>query len=282
MLFLGNLLNRCYERLEFLGDAVLDLVITNWLYDIEPCLPPGDLTNWRAFAVCNDTLGAICVRSGLSVFLQHRNESLGEDVARYSERQCGQVRMNNNASPSISSSLSTNAPPKILADILEALIGAIFVHSRGDLVAVRDVIDRLIIQPYLSPNLLSSVISSEVSSITPRWGPELTCTSILNSMQTTLDCPRCLQLRYDINTLECIIQSHGTILTTGAGKNKKESKKQACLQLFGTTSADRQTCYLRLKSICEEAIDDDEEECLIEEAIDDDEQKDECLLYLGS
>ena len=39
------------ERLEFLGDAVLELVVTNYLYTNHPDATEGDMTNWRASLV---------------------------------------------------------------------------------------------------------------------------------------------------------------------------------------------------------------------------------------
>jgi dsRNA-specific ribonuclease len=49
------------ERLEFLGDAVLELVSSRFLYLAYPDLPEGDLTKLRASIVCEPTL-ALCAR----------------------------------------------------------------------------------------------------------------------------------------------------------------------------------------------------------------------------
>ncbi|PLX28364.1 ribonuclease III [Candidatus Parcubacteria bacterium] len=90
------------ERLEFLGDAVLELVVTEYL--IENYLnPEGELTNWRA-ALVNGTMCARVAREmGLEpyLFLSH-GESKDEN---------------------------TKARDYILANALEALIGAIYVDQ---------------------------------------------------------------------------------------------------------------------------------------------------------
>ena len=47
---------KCNERLEFLGDAVLELVSSEYLYIHYPNLPEGELTKLRASLVCEPTL----------------------------------------------------------------------------------------------------------------------------------------------------------------------------------------------------------------------------------
>ncbi|MCX6764147.1 MAG: ribonuclease III [Candidatus Nealsonbacteria bacterium] len=57
------------ERLEFLGDAVLELVVTEYLYQKYPKKSEGELTNWRAALVNADSLAKIAERIGLNNFL---------------------------------------------------------------------------------------------------------------------------------------------------------------------------------------------------------------------
>ncbi|MBU3924727.1 ribonuclease III, partial [Patescibacteria group bacterium] len=56
------------ERLEFLGDAVLELVITDYLYN-NYSNPEGELTNFRAALVNSDMLAKIANQLGLEEFL---------------------------------------------------------------------------------------------------------------------------------------------------------------------------------------------------------------------
>ncbi|HLF04155.1 MAG TPA: ribonuclease III [Dehalococcoidia bacterium] len=58
-----------YERLEFLGDAVLGLVISTELYRRLPHLPEGDLTKRRASLVCGESLAQVARRLSLGEFL---------------------------------------------------------------------------------------------------------------------------------------------------------------------------------------------------------------------
>jgi ribonuclease III len=90
------------ERLEFLGDSVLNCVIANELYKRYPKLPEGDLSRLRAHLVKEPTLGEIAKSLNLGDSLK-----LGEG-----ELKSGGWRR-----------------PSVLADALEALIGAVFIDS---------------------------------------------------------------------------------------------------------------------------------------------------------
>lgn len=91
-----------YERLEFLGDAVLDMSISDMLYQQLRSLPEGDLSRIRANLVRQETLHHIAVELGLPTCLR-----LGEGEARSG----GQKR------------------PSILADAVEAVIGAVYLDG---------------------------------------------------------------------------------------------------------------------------------------------------------
>ena len=91
-----------YERLEFLGDSVLGLAISDLLYSRLGSLPEGDLSRVRANLVKQETLHQLAVGLGLPDLLR-----LGEGEVRSG----GQKR------------------PSILADALEAVIGAVYLDA---------------------------------------------------------------------------------------------------------------------------------------------------------
>jgi ribonuclease-3 len=91
-----------YERLEFLGDSVLGLAISGLLYSRLETLPEGDLSRVRANLVKQETLHQLAVGLGLADLLR-----LGEGEVRSG----GQKR------------------PSILADALEAVIGAVYLDA---------------------------------------------------------------------------------------------------------------------------------------------------------
>jgi ribonuclease-3 len=70
------------ERLEFLGDAVLELVVTEFLYSNYPD-PEGILTNWRSSLVRTESIGAAATKFGFEPLLRlSRGEKHGTERAR--------------------------------------------------------------------------------------------------------------------------------------------------------------------------------------------------------
>ncbi|MBI5458946.1 ribonuclease III [Methanobacterium sp.] len=65
-----NDLNECYERLEFLGDAVLDLVVSEFLYEKDRDLDEGELTRMRANYVCKKALYTYSMDIGLDKYVK--------------------------------------------------------------------------------------------------------------------------------------------------------------------------------------------------------------------
>jgi ribonuclease III len=93
------------ERLEFLGDAVLELVVTEYLYKTYDD-PEGILTNWRAALVRTESIGAAGVRLGLDELMRmSRGEKHGS---------------------------SPRARQQILANAFEAVIGSIYLDKGYD------------------------------------------------------------------------------------------------------------------------------------------------------
>ena len=94
-----------YERIEFLGDAVLELVSSDFLFYEYPDLPEGKLTRLRASLVCEPTL-ALCAKDfSLNDYIRLGN---GE------EKNGGRNR------------------DSIISDVLESVIGAIYLDSGID------------------------------------------------------------------------------------------------------------------------------------------------------
>ena len=91
-----------YERLEFLGDAVLGLLAAEWLYAGHPELPEGELSKRKAQLVSEETLARYAAEIGLGPALKL---GVGE------ERSGGRAKAS------------------LLADSLEALFGAIYLDA---------------------------------------------------------------------------------------------------------------------------------------------------------
>jgi len=60
----------CYQRLEFLGDAVLDLVVSEFLYNMDSNLTEGQLTRIRSNYVCKKALYTYSMELGLDQYIK--------------------------------------------------------------------------------------------------------------------------------------------------------------------------------------------------------------------
>jgi len=137
------------ERLEFLGDAVLELVVTEHLYKTYKN-PEGELTNWRASLVNSKMLAKLAKEAGLETFLFL---SRGE-----------------------SKDANTKARQYILANAYEALIGAIYLD--GGYRAAKKFVETNFLKElpnilenklYLDPKSKFQEISQEKYSTTPTY-----------------------------------------------------------------------------------------------------------------
>jgi ribonuclease-3 len=90
------------ERLEFLGDAVIELVVTENLYNKYPDKPEGDMTNWRAALVNAKMLSGLAEDLGFNDFLF---------LSRGETKELGKARA------------------YILANVFEALLGALYLDT---------------------------------------------------------------------------------------------------------------------------------------------------------
>ena len=70
---------QCYERLEFLGDAVLSIVVSDYIFENCPKLPEGELTKLRASLVCEKSLHKFAkeIDLGKHLFLSHGEKRSG-------------------------------------------------------------------------------------------------------------------------------------------------------------------------------------------------------------
>lgn len=146
------------ERLEYLGDAVLELVVSEHLYQHYPN-PEGDLTNWRASLVNAKSLSEVARGLNLDDYLLM---SRGEAKDKISK-----------------------ARQNIHANAVEAIIGALYLD--GGMAPAKQFIDHHIIirlpdilasQSYIDPKSKFQEVAQDVVGITPsykvlkEWGPD--------------------------------------------------------------------------------------------------------------
>lgn len=147
------------ERLEFLGDAVLELVVTEYLYEHYPDRPEGEMTNWRAALV-----NAIMLAQVTEEFDLNASMLLSRGEAKDAGGRARQY---------------------ILANAIEALIGAIYLDGgyqpckefigRFVLMRLPEVIEKRL---YRDAKSLLQEVAQEHIAVTPtyrvmeEWGPD--------------------------------------------------------------------------------------------------------------
>ncbi len=136
------------ERLEFLGDAVLELVVTDFLYRNYPN-PEGDLTNWRSALVKTESLAEVA-------------EKL--EIAEYFKLSRGEAKGNARSHALIS------------ANAVEAIIGAIYLDQGYDAASVfitKYVVSRLVdilkLGTWMDPKSTFQELAQEQYGLTPNY-----------------------------------------------------------------------------------------------------------------
>jgi ribonuclease-3 len=190
------------ERLEFVGDAVLNCVVAHALYDRFPDIHEGDLSRVRASLVNRDALAEVARRLGMSGAIQ-----LGEGE----QRSGGPDR------------------PSILADALEALYGAVFLDGGFD--AARDVIDRTFGEMLrdVDPTLLGK-------------DPKTRLQEWLQGRRMPVPDYRIAEVSGEAHAqrfvVECSIPALG-IATQGAGSSRRAAEQAAAESAFAAATRER-------------------------------------------
>lgn len=143
-----------YERIEFLGDAVLELVASEYLYGMHEEMPEGQLSRTRAAMVCEPSLAACARDLGLDRYIL---------LGKGEEMTGGRSR------------------DSIVSDVMEALIGAIYLD--GGFGKAKEFIHRFVLEDLEHKALFydaKSLLQVEAQKtgvdvhyvLTGEWGPE--------------------------------------------------------------------------------------------------------------
>jgi endoribonuclease Dicer len=120
-----------YQRLEFLGDAVLDMVCINWLFNKFENRNPQWLTEHKMAMVSNKFLAAVAVVLGFDKFISATTTKLLVDISRYAEQVRSVMKAGGDC---LRRDFWTeiDEPPKALSDLVESYLGAVIVDSEFD------------------------------------------------------------------------------------------------------------------------------------------------------
>ncbi|KAF5317594.1 hypothetical protein D9611_014873 [Ephemerocybe angulata] len=145
-----------YERLEFIGDAILDFMVIRYIYDRDHALSPGGLTLLKSAMVSNSTLAAICVSSGLRDHLLFDSQQLAQSIEEYVTVITEKADEENRAAeaerrPAGQFWLGVE-PPKALSDVIESVIGAVYISDKFSPVGAEAFFDN-VLRPFFDKHI---------------------------------------------------------------------------------------------------------------------------------
>ncbi|TFY62422.1 hypothetical protein EVJ58_g3872 [Rhodofomes roseus] len=152
----GSLETSSYQRLEFMGDALIDVVVMKYMYDKFPKANSGQLSWARSRAVCAPALASVAVkRLGLHRLLLVNNVELSITIGKHVPilEELTDEEIIHNA--------WKQDPPKALSDVLESLLGAVLVDSGYNFERAASVAEVCMggLLSVLSPNLPKDPVS---------------------------------------------------------------------------------------------------------------------------
>ncbi|GAB2276325.1 Belongs to the helicase [Dionaea muscipula] len=214
----------CYQRLEFLGDSVLDVLITQHLYRTHIDIDPGELTDLRSASVNNENFAQVAVRRNLYQHLQHCSGLLLGQVTDYVKMLSGDENSGK--------SLPGRKGPKALGDLVESIAGAVLIDAKLNLEEVWKVFE-----PLLSP-----IVTPENLELPPLRELNELCDSLGYFIKETLINDG------DMVHAELRVQLKDVlIIGEGVDRTKKTAKGQAALHLLKTLQS-RGITYARSAS----------------------------------
>jgi endoribonuclease Dicer len=141
-----------YQRLEFLGDSLLDMAFITYLFYTYPDKDPQWLTEHKTPMVSNKFLGAVCVKLGWHTHIKQNTAILSSQIRDYVAEAQEAEREANGA---VDYWVNISEPPKCLADVIEAYVAAIFVDSGFDFNVVQHFFDAHLKPFFLDMTLLA-------------------------------------------------------------------------------------------------------------------------------
>nr|XP_024928613.2 dicer-like protein 4 [Ziziphus jujuba var. spinosa] len=214
----------CYQRLEFLGDAVLDYLITSYLYSVYPNLKPGQLTDLRSLSVNNKAFANVAVNRSFQKYIICDSNSLSEAIKVYvdfvetpaSERDL----------------LDEPKCPKALGDLVESCMGAILLDTGFNLKCVWK-----IMLSFLDP-----IISFSSLQLCPIRELQELCQSYSWDLQFF---PSKKGRNYSVEVK--VNSSNFSVSASATNLNKKDATRNAAQQIFPKLKAEG--CTFRIKSL---------------------------------
>ena len=178
---------RSNERLEFLGDSILGMIVADYLYHHFPNRPEGELSRMRADMVCETSLAAVANKIGLGEHLL-----LGHGEARFGGRK----------------------RDSILADAVESVIAACFLD--GGIQAAGGIISRFILTDVPVKRMHNADYKTTLQELVQQKKDQVLAYELVGQSGPDHD------KRFDVE-----VKLNGNVVGQGSGSSKKRAEQAA-------------------------------------------------------
>lgn len=189
--------DKCYERLEFLGDAVLKMVVTDYLYEKYPDAHEGELTKIRSIAVSDEILYKVAQKINIEPYI----------IVSEAEEKCGGKKLES-----------------IQACVMEAMFGALYLSS--DKKALRDFIVKSLVP--IIDDIVNNKTVYNAKALLQEYTQSLS--KELPSYEVVAE-----KGKAHNKTFYITVSYNGNILAQAEGKTKKQAQQEAaynaCIKL---------------------------------------------------
>lgn len=187
------------ERLEFLGDSILGLVVADHLYRTRPDLPEGDLTRIRAALVCEGSLVQVAKSLDLGSYLK-----LGKGEAHGGGR----------------------ARPSIQADAVEAMLAAVYLD--GGIGQARKLIHDLVLTDEKEKTAAGRDFKTALQELVQRESGQVLAYRLTGESGPDHAKTFCME-----------VQLNGKTIGAGQGRSKKEAEQAAAKAAVASLEQDK-------------------------------------------
>ena len=200
----GNKKLGCNERLEFLGDSILGMVVAGYLYEKFPDRPEGELTRMRADMVCEASLAKTADQIGLGQHL----------LLGHGEQQGG-----------------GRARASILADAVESVIAACFLDGGMD--AARRFINTFVLTEVPVKQLRNTDYKTALQELVQQKKDQVLSYALVGESGPDHDKQFLVEVKLN-----------GNVVGSGSGSSKKRAEQSAAASAMEGTSLDLPVAWL--------------------------------------
>ncbi|TPX38898.1 hypothetical protein SeLEV6574_g07534 [Synchytrium endobioticum] len=238
---------QCNARLEFLGDALMDWLITSYFFKSHTHLDAGRISDLRSACVNNDSFSLLSVSLNFHRYILHNSVSLQRDIDAYVEYLNGIGDKGKSVGSGVSIAVASmsngcgtaHAAPKVLGDVFEAVAGAVLVDSNWDLDIVWKVVRPWIAQfmnEHANPNMAHKAPVRQMHEYFQFPGVGV---NVISYKYTCDD---------ETGNHTCHVFLWGEEAVSGRGNSKVAAKKAAATNCLSYIELNRQELDKRLSS----------------------------------